>query len=362
MNQLQKNIIALSMLMLLVVGSVTVYFVIQNSSGPRPNTNNGIITPEEVNFSQRGNVFKNNPGFRPGTWYLSYGEPGKPGASVELQFNSQSPDLQAGEKVYIEGYQTEEVVAVSKLEILNAYKRNVIWVESPLPNDTVINPITITGWAKGNWYFEASFPIKVLDANGKVLGQVAATAQGDWMVDEYVQFMASLQFSTPTTTTGTLVLEKDNPSGLPQNVDELRIPITFGTEARDVKLYYYNPNKDKDVNGNLLCSRQGLASVERQIPITNTPLEDTIRLLLQGKITDEEKSQGISTEYPLSGFELKSANQSNTALTLEFVDPQNKTGGGSCRVGVLWFQIEATAKQFPGVKEVTFKPEELFQP
>lgn len=40
----------------------------------------------------------------------------------------------------------------------------------------------------------------------------------------------------------------------------------------------------------------------------------------------------------------------------------NKTNGGSCRAGILWFQIEATAKQFSEVKQVRFLPEELFQP
>ncbi|MFN3301828.1 MAG: hypothetical protein ACK413_02260 [Patescibacteria group bacterium] len=36
--------------------------------------------------------------------------------------------------------------------------------------------------------------------------------------------------------------------------------------------------------------------------------------------------------------------------------------GGACRVGILWFQIEETAKQFPGVEKVQFLPEEIFQP
>ncbi len=129
-----------------------------------------------------------------------------------------------------------------------------------------------------------------------------------------------------------------------------------------VKLYYYNPDKDKDTNGNILASRRGLVAVDRQIPVTKTPIQDTIKLLLQGNLTSAERAQGITTEYPLPGVELKSANLKSGVLTLEFADPQNKTGGGSARVGVLWFQIEATAKQFPGVSQVKFKPEELFQP
>ena len=131
---------------------------------------------------------------------------------------------------------------------------------------------------------------------------------------------------------------------------------------KSVELYYYNSDLDKDESGNIACSRKGLVAVERKIPITKTPIQDTVKLLLSGKLTDEERAQGISTEYPLPGFSLKGALLKNDILTLEFDDPNNKTVGGSCRVGILWFQIEATAKQFPEVRQVRFLPEEIFQP
>jgi spore germination protein GerM len=131
---------------------------------------------------------------------------------------------------------------------------------------------------------------------------------------------------------------------------------------RAVKLYYYNLNLDKDESGNTACSRNGLVAVERKIPITKTPIQDTIKLLLSGGLTDEERAKGISTEYPLEGLSLKGASLKDGVLTLEFDDPNNKTVGGSCRVGILWFQIEATAKQLPEVRQVHFLPEELFQP
>jgi spore germination protein GerM len=139
--------------------------------------------------------------------------------------------------------------------------------------------------------------------------------------------------------------------------------IISGT--RKVLLYYYNPEKDKDKNGNIKCSRDGLFPIERQIPVSQTPIKDTIELLLKGKenLTQKELAQGITTEFPLDGFKLKSINLKNDGtLILEFEDPLSKTVGGACRVGILWFQIEATAKQFPQVKEVKFLPEELFQP
>lgn len=131
---------------------------------------------------------------------------------------------------------------------------------------------------------------------------------------------------------------------------------------RIILLYYYNPNNDKDESGNIKCSRAGLAPVERKIPATKTPVKDAISLLLRGDLSQSEKESGIYTEFPLAGVELKSANLQNEILTLNFSDPQNKTGGGACRAQILWFQIEATAKQFESVEQVRFIPEELFQP
>jgi len=135
-------------------------------------------------------------------------------------------------------------------------------------------------------------------------------------------------------------------------------------KGQKILLYYYNPEKDKDEAGNIKCSKDGLVSIERLIPVSQTPIKDTIELLLKGKenLTKEEVAQGITTEYPLDGFRLKSANlKENGTLILEFEDSFYKTLGGSCRVGILWFQIEETAKQFPQVKKVQFMPEALFQ-
>ena len=142
----------------------------------------------------------------------------------------------------------------------------------------------------------------------------------------------------------------------PQQDQEAQRPL------RNVKLYYYNPNLDKDSAGNILCSRNGLIAVNRKIPITNTPIQDTIKLLISGNLTSPERSQGITTEYPLQGLSLTAASLNSDILTLTFDDSYNKIGGGSCRAGILWFQIEATAKQFSEVSSVLFMSEDLFQP
>ncbi|MBX4201153.1 Gmad2 immunoglobulin-like domain-containing protein, partial [Candidatus Parcubacteria bacterium] len=132
-----------------------------------------------------------------------------------------------GQTARVEGVETNSVVKVSKFTIVNASKGDLIWLATPLPNQVVSSPLTIAGRARGSWFFEASFPIKILDAAGKVIAQGNAKAQGSWMTTDYVSFTASLAFTKPSSATGTLVLEKDNPSGLPANANELRIPIKF---------------------------------------------------------------------------------------------------------------------------------------
>lgn len=106
-------------------------------------------------------------------------------------------------------------------------KQDLIRLDNPSPGTKAESPLLISGQARGYWYFEASFPIKLIDAKGKELGSGIAQAQGDWMTEDFVPFKATVKFTKPTTNYGTLVLKKDNPSGLPQNDDELRVPVTF---------------------------------------------------------------------------------------------------------------------------------------
>ncbi len=105
---------------------------------------------------------------------------------------------------------------------------NLIAVDAPFKNATVSSPLVISGTARGTWYFEASAPIELRDASGKVIAQSHVDAQGDWMTEEFVPFKATLTFpKQPAGSTGTLVLQNDNPSGDPERQKELLIPVKF---------------------------------------------------------------------------------------------------------------------------------------
>lgn len=45
---------------------------------------------ESINFTESGNLVKNNPGLKPEVWYLVYEAPGSPALSKELQFDDKT--------------------------------------------------------------------------------------------------------------------------------------------------------------------------------------------------------------------------------------------------------------------------------
>ena len=116
---------------------------------------------------------------------------------------------------------------VEKIEDTPGTHDNLIRVTNPRPNDVVKSPLLVSGEARGYWYFEASFPVKIIDETGKELVIVPAQAKDEWMTEDFVPFGVELVFNSGTAERGTLILQKDNPSGLPEHDDQLEIPIRF---------------------------------------------------------------------------------------------------------------------------------------
>lgn len=105
-------------------------------------------------------------------------------------------------------------------------KNNLIRLETPRPGQKIKSPLLIRGEARGSWFFEATFPVKLLDSKGQEIAVGYAEAEGEWMTMEFVPFTANIEFRTDDTR-GLLILEKSNPSGLTHNEDQLSIPVSF---------------------------------------------------------------------------------------------------------------------------------------
>jgi hypothetical protein len=101
-------------------------------------------------------------------------------------------------------------------------------VFDPVPGQRIISPEAVSGSVTGGgWFFEATFPVKILDADGTILGQGQARAQNDWTSTGTVLSTGVIPFLAPHSATGTIVFSKDNPSGLPQNGESFSVPVKF---------------------------------------------------------------------------------------------------------------------------------------
>lgn len=93
--------------------------------------------------------------------------------------------------------------------------------------DTINRATSITGEAKGPWYFEGDFPVIAKDSSGQTIDTFIATAQGDWMTSDFVEFKADIDLSNYAENTVTLVFQKDNPSSKPQLDDSYSIQVNL---------------------------------------------------------------------------------------------------------------------------------------
>lgn len=108
----------------------------------------------------------------------------------------------------------------------NATPDNIV-VTNPFPGAVTGKEVQVMGKARGPWYFEASFPVTLLDKDGNILDQKPAQAQGEWMTTEFVPFSVTLTAPQSYIGPATLVLKNDNPSGLPEKDKSVSFPITI---------------------------------------------------------------------------------------------------------------------------------------
>lgn len=100
-------------------------------------------------------------------------------------------------------------------------------IASPVSEALVSSPLAVSGEVRGMWFFEASFPLALLDADRKEVAQGYAQAGGEWMTEDFVPFSGTLDFTAPASDTGFLVFKKDNPSGDASRDASVEIPVRF---------------------------------------------------------------------------------------------------------------------------------------
>lgn len=129
---------------------------------------------------------------------------------------------------------------------------DLIQVNAPVSGATISSPLVVTGKARGTWYFEASFPVKLLDATGNVIAEAPAQAQGEWMTNDFVPFKVVLTFKSAPFVDGSLVLKNDNPSGDPAKDKQIIIPVKFSADQVSNKYGVFGKAVTLNIRDNVL--------------------------------------------------------------------------------------------------------------
>jgi len=100
-------------------------------------------------------------------------------------------------------------------------------ISTPASNTLVKSPISVKAIAPNTWFFEGQLPVQLIDANGTVIAHSTATPLTDWETTGPVSLKATLTFTKPGTSTGTLVIRNNNSSDLATDDVFYSIPVRF---------------------------------------------------------------------------------------------------------------------------------------
>ncbi len=235
-------------------------------------------------------------------------------------------------------------------------------ITSPQPNQTITSPLTVEGKARGGqWFFEANAILRLLDASGNEIAVSNVMATTDWMTTDYIEFKGQIRFISPASDSGigTLIFKNDNPSGLPQNDKEFRVPIRFdASQTMKIKTYFSNNNLDQQIS----CNK--VFPVEREILKTQAPARAALEELLAGPTFKEQSAGYLTSINP--NVKIKSLTIQNKVAKVDFDETLQFQVGGSCKVSAIRAQIIETLKQFSTIQSVIIsingQTEDILQP
>lgn len=135
------------------------------------------------------------------------------------------------------------------------------------------------------------------------------------------------------------------------------------TSPTKVDLYYFNQDVDDKLSPERQPSVNSILPVEHTIPVSDNLILDTVKELIQRKLTVAETKKWFVTDFPHPKFDVVWLRLTHDGiLTLEFTEVPWLTSGWSARMLILSSTIEKTLFQFPEVKKIIFLPENMFQP
>jgi hypothetical protein len=227
--------------------------------------------------------------------------------------------------------------------------RNFICVDESVSGSLLTNPFIIEG---SGMAFENTINWKLLDANNDRIAEGFVTASaadvgqaGDFQIRDFLRY-------APKSSNATLqVFEYSAKDGSPIHI--VSMPVRLPTTTMKTKFFMPSGSTTD-------CSE--VDPVELDVVRSSLPVETALRTLLGVGPTMSSKRTAIPIDTKLVSLKV-----SNGTATVVLSPELGNYGGGSCNVGAIRSQIEATLKQFSSVRNVVIiqqgkTAEETLQP
>jgi len=100
-------------------------------------------------------------------------------------------------------------------------------VEAPAANAHVASPLTVSGAAPENWFYQEEFDAVLLGDDGTVYAQSPAHARTDWNGQGPKPFAAQLAFTVSAETPATILLQEQAMGEDQEDPLQVRIPVVL---------------------------------------------------------------------------------------------------------------------------------------
>lgn len=225
-----------------------------------------------------------------------------------------------------------------------------IVVAQPVAGETISFPLAIVGQAR---VFENVFHYRVIDAANVVLAEHYAIADAK-DIGEYGSFSLRVNYQQPTTSEG--FVEVFSYSAKDGSVQDLqRIPVTFADDVVTKNISVFFVSRAGIETGNDCAI---VREVVRRVPDTVAVAHAAMQELLAGVYPFEDVDGDYLSLIPYSA-RIRSLHVENGVATVVFVKDSFTGTAGSCTVGAIRAQIEATLSQFSSVTSVVIKEENV---
>ncbi|MFA5022017.1 MAG: GerMN domain-containing protein [Patescibacteria group bacterium] len=217
-----------------------------------------------------------------------------------------------------------------------------IMVTKPLSNDTIFNPVEITGRARIS---QGSIFLRLKDGWDNIIATSTIKLE-DNSGNDWGYYTGQLEFNTPTSPAGWLeVYSQNTQDGSEQNL--IKLPVAFKDYSKPVVKVYFNNTKDDPKMKN--CSV--VYPVNREVDFNNQLAIAALSELFKGP-SEQELKDGFLTNLPKEEIKVQKLEYKDNKVYIDFNQALQQDVKGACKTSGIRAQITETLKQFPNISEV----------